>query len=62
MKYIADSHAASSSPIDDDDLIYILNGLLSEFAAFKTSIHTRSAPINIEELQVVLLCEELNID
>ena len=63
VKYIADSLTTSSSPIDDDDLIiYILNGLPSEYAAFKTSIRTGSAPINIEELQELLFCEESNID
>lgn len=36
VKYIADSLVASSYPINDDDLIiYILNGLQSEYAAIR---------------------------
>lgn len=63
IKHISDSLAAVSNPIDDDDLIlYTLNGLPSEFGPFKTSIRTRSSPISIEELHVLLLCEELSIE
>lgn len=62
IKHISDSLASVSNPIDDEDLIlYTLNGLSSEFGPFKTSIRTRSSPILIEELHVLLLCEELSI-
>ncbi|XXG76189.1 hypothetical protein AAC387_Pa08g0598 [Persea americana] len=40
----------------------ILNGLRLEYSPFKTSIRTRSTPITIEELHVLLLCEELNLE
>lgn len=60
---MADSLASASCPIDDDDLIiYTLNGLPPEYGPFKTSIRTRSNPISLEELNVLLSCEESNID
>ncbi|KAJ8636432.1 hypothetical protein MRB53_010699 [Persea americana] len=63
IKHIADSLAAVLCPVDEEDLIiHTLNGLPQEYAAFKTSIRTRSSPISLEELHVLLLCEELNIE
>ncbi|KAJ8622019.1 hypothetical protein MRB53_030548 [Persea americana] len=51
------------SPVDDEDIIiYTLNGLPPEYGPFRTSIRTRSAPILLEELHVLLQCEELNLD
>lgn len=59
LNHLSDSLAAVSSPVDDEDMIlHTLNGLLQDYAAFKTSIRTRSAPITIEELHALLLCEE----
>lgn len=55
--------ASASYPVHDEDLIlYTLNGLLAQYGPFKTAITTRSDPINIEELHVLMLCEEMNLD
>ncbi|KAJ8622015.1 hypothetical protein MRB53_030544 [Persea americana] len=63
IKHIVDSLAAVCSPVDDEDIIiYTLNGLPPEYGPFRTSIRTRSAPILLEELHVLLQCEELNLD
>lgn len=63
IKHLSDSLASASSPLDDDGLvIYTLNGLPSEYGFFKTSIRTHSSPISLEELHVLLLCEEMNIE
>lgn len=62
IKHISDILAVVSSPIDTEDSIFhTLNGLPREYGPFKTSIHTHSSPISIEELHVLLLCEELNL-
>lgn len=63
IKHISDSLAAVLSPVDKEDLIiHTLNGLPSDYAAFRTSIRTRSSPFSIEELHVLLLCEELRLE
>lgn len=63
IKTISDSLAAVSCPVDEEDLIiHTLNGLPPEYGAFKTAIRTRSSPISIEELHVLLLREEMNLD
>ncbi|KAJ8622023.1 hypothetical protein MRB53_030552 [Persea americana] len=63
IKHIVDSLATVCSPVDDEDIIiYTLNGLPPEYGSFRTSIRTRSAPILLEELHVLLQCEELNLD
>lgn len=63
VKHGADNLAAVASPVDDEDLIiHTLNGLPPDYGSFKTSIWTRSCPISIEELHVLLLCEEMNLN
>lgn len=63
IKHVSDSPVAVCCPVDDEDLIiHTLNGLPSEYGPFKTSIRTCSSRITIEELHVLLLCEELNRD
>lgn len=63
IKHISDSLTVVCSPVDDEDIIiYTLNGLPPEYGPFKTSIRTRSAPILLEELHVLLQCEELNLE
>lgn len=63
IKHLSDSLAAVHCPVDDEDLIiHTLNGLPQEYVSFKTSIRTRSSPLTIEELHVLLLCEELSIE
>ncbi|XXG44345.1 hypothetical protein AAC387_Pa01g4176 [Persea americana] len=37
-------------------------GLPSDYGPFKTSIRTRSSPISLEELHVLLLCEEQSLE
>ncbi|KAJ8624241.1 hypothetical protein MRB53_032771 [Persea americana] len=63
IKHLADSLAAVLCPVDDEDLIiHTLNGLPSDYGPFKTSIRTRSSPISLEELHVLLLCKELSLE
>lgn len=63
IKRIFDSLAAVLSPVDEEDLIiHTLNGLTSDYVGFMTSIRTRSSPLSIKELHVLLLCEELSIE
>lgn len=63
IKHISDSLAVVLSPVDEEDLIiYALNGLPPDYAAFRTSIRTRSSPLSIEELHVLLLCEEMSLE
>ncbi|KAJ8624626.1 hypothetical protein MRB53_033156 [Persea americana] len=63
IKRLADSLAAVLFPVDDKDLIiHTLNGLPSDYGPFKTSIRTKSSPISLEELHVLLLCEELSLE
>lgn len=63
LKHIAESLASISCPIDDEDLIiYTLNGLPAEYGSFKTVIRTYANPITIEELHVLLICEEMNLE
>lgn len=62
IKHISNSLGAISYPIDDEDLIlYTLNGLPNDYAPFKTSIRTRSSPLTIEELHVLLSCDKLHL-
>lgn len=61
-KHFSNSLIAISCPIDDEVLIlYTLNGLPTDYAAFKTSIQTRSSPLAIEERHLLLSCEELHL-
>lgn len=63
IKHFSDSLLAALCPVDDEDLlIHTLNGFPSEFGPFKTSICTRSSLITIEELHVLLICEEMNME
>lgn len=63
IKHISDSLAAVLSPVDEEDLIiHTLNGLPPDYAAFRTSIRTRASPLSIEELHVLLLCEEMSLE
>lgn len=63
IKHISDSLATVLCPVDTEELIiYTLNGMPLEYGPFKTSIRTRYALIAIEELHVLLLCEELNLE
>lgn len=63
IKHISGSLAAVLNPVDEEDLIiHTLNGLPPDYAAFRTSIRTWSSPISIEELHVLLLCEELSLE
>lgn len=63
IKHISDSLATVLCPVDTEDLIiYTLNGLPLKYGPFKTSIRTRSAPLAIEELHVLLLCEKFNLE
>lgn len=63
LKHLSDSLAPVSCPVDDEDMIlHTLNGPPQDYAAFKTSIRTRSAPITIKELHALLLGEELHLD
>nr|VVW53608.1 unnamed protein product [Nymphaea colorata] len=50
-KMIAHQLATTSKPVDEDDLVlYILNGLPSEYVAFRTRIETRKEAITLNEL------------
>lgn len=61
IKHLVGSLAAVLCPVDDEDLIiHTLNGLPAEYGPFKTSIRTHSSPISLEEIHVLLLCEELS--
>lgn len=63
IKTIFDNLTATSCLVDDEDLIiHTLNGLPPKYGPFKISIQTRSSPISIGELHVLLPCEELNIE
>ena len=63
IKHITNSLAAVYNPVDDKDIIiYTLNGLPLNNCPFKTSIRTWSAPILLEELHVLLQCEEPNLE
>lgn len=62
IKHVSNSIGAISCPINDEDLIlYTLSGRPNYYAAFKTSIRTRSSPLTMEELHVLLSCEELHL-
>lgn len=63
IKTIADSLAASSSPLANTDFItHILQGLTTEYDAFSTSIHVRYEPLSPEDLHGLLLSEEIAIE
>lgn len=64
IKHVADNLAAVACPVDDEDLIiHTLNELPRNYGPFKTYIRTRSSPISVEDLHVVLISiEEMNID
>lgn len=63
IKHLAENLDVVLCPVDDEDLIiHTLNGLPSDYGPFKTSIRTRYSPISLEELHVLLLCEELSLD
>lgn len=63
IKTSSDNLASAIYPVRDEDLILsTLNGLLAEYGPFKTAITTRTDPINIEELHVLMLYEETNLD
>uniref|UniRef100_A0A5B7C9B1 Uncharacterized protein n=1 Tax=Davidia involucrata TaxID=16924 RepID=A0A5B7C9B1_DAVIN len=63
IKQARDSLAAVSVIIEDEDiLIHTLNGLPVDYNAFKTSIHTRSQPITLEELHTLLKAEEQTLN
>lgn len=45
--------------VDSEDLlIYMLNGLPTEFNSFRTSMRTRSLPVSFEELHILLKSEK----
>uniref|UniRef100_A0A5B7BD59 Retrotransposon Copia-like N-terminal domain-containing protein n=1 Tax=Davidia involucrata TaxID=16924 RepID=A0A5B7BD59_DAVIN len=63
VKAARDSLAEVSVHIDDEDLlIYTLNGLPSEFNAFRTAIRTRAQPLTLEEMHVLLRAEEQSVE
>lgn len=63
IKTIDDGLAAAGAPLDDTYFIaYILQGLLTEYDAFSTSIRVRSEPLSPEDLHGLLLSEEIAID
>lgn len=59
---IADTLAAVSAPLDDEDLVlHTLNGLPASYNAFKTAIRTRSDSISLAELQDLLFIKEQHL-
>ena len=53
----------AGSTIDDEDLILqTLNGLPTEYDAFKTSIRTRPYPITMAELSSLLCSEAIHVE
>ncbi|KAL0926160.1 hypothetical protein M5K25_004553 [Dendrobium thyrsiflorum] len=62
IKQKVDAIAAVGSSTDSEDIIlYTLNGLLSSYKFFKTSIRTKLTPISLDDLYAFLYSEELNI-
>lgn len=56
---LADSLAATGSPLSDKDLVtYLLNGLGPSYEIFVTSITTRPTPVSFHELYQLLLIHE----
>lgn len=63
IKTIADSLAASSSPLANTDFItHILQGLTTEYNTLSASIHVRYEPLSPEDLHGLLLSEEIAIE
>ncbi|KAF8406331.1 hypothetical protein HHK36_008417 [Tetracentron sinense] len=63
IKEARDNLATAAVQTDDEDiLICTLNGLPHEYNAFHTSIRTRSQPLSLEDLHVLLKAEEQSIE
>ncbi|PKU75332.1 Retrovirus-related Pol polyprotein from transposon TNT 1-94 [Dendrobium catenatum] len=52
--------AAGSTIVDEDILMYTINGLPPTYQAFKTSIRTMLHPISLDDLYSLLLSEEIH--
>ncbi|KAI0520417.1 hypothetical protein KFK09_007891 [Dendrobium nobile] len=62
IKALVDQIAAAGATVDTEDIIlYILNGLPSQYQSFKTAIRTMLTPITLDQLYPFLLSEEVNI-
>lgn len=54
--------ASVSAPLDEDIILYILNGLPAQYNSFKTAIRAISHQISVIDLQELLLIEEHQLD
>ncbi|KAI0498059.1 hypothetical protein KFK09_021300 [Dendrobium nobile] len=62
IKAMVDNIAVTGSQLDSEDIIlYILNGLLSTYNSFKTTIQTSLNPMSLDILYSLLCSEEINI-
>ncbi|PKU85121.1 Retrovirus-related Pol polyprotein from transposon TNT 1-94 [Dendrobium catenatum] len=62
IKILVDNIAAAGSKVDTEDVIlYILNGLPTEYNPFKTAIRTSLNPISLDTLYSLLCSEEINL-
>lgn len=62
IKGKCDAIAASSSPLTAEDVIlFTLNGLPSQYQAFKISIRTSLQPIGLDDFYSFLCNKEVNI-
>ncbi|TYK23168.1 UBN2_3 domain-containing protein [Cucumis melo var. makuwa] len=63
IKELKDKLANAATIVEDEDpVIYALNGLPSEYSAFRTSMQTRSQPVGFSDLHVLLKSEESAIE
>ncbi|CAL5431419.1 unnamed protein product [Camellia sinensis] len=63
IKVIADQLSLAGSAIDDEDLVLLtLNGLPSEYNAFKTTIRARSESVSMEVLSSLLCSEAIHVE
>lgn len=62
IKSLVDNIVASGAKIDIEDIIlYILNGLPSQYQSFKTAIRTKLNPIRLKDLYSLLISKEINV-
>ncbi|KAL0908405.1 hypothetical protein M5K25_022899 [Dendrobium thyrsiflorum] len=62
VKRLMDNIGAAGGTVDPGEIIlYILNGLPTNYKAFKTSIRTKLTPISLDDLYSLLCSEEVNL-
>ncbi|KAI0519423.1 hypothetical protein KFK09_006870 [Dendrobium nobile] len=63
IKNIGDNITAAGSKIDPEDIVlYILNGLPSNYNSFKTAVRTSPLPADLDKLYSLLCSKEIHVN